>query len=90
MEEEIKKLRKEYEEYAKQKGLKLNPNEKVVEGVLRALIAREKQFGEKYCPCRKMSNDKKKDKKIICPCDYHLEEIEKEGNCFCNLFYKDE
>ena len=88
MEEEIKKLRKEYEEYAKEKGLKLNPNEKIVEGIIRALILRERQFGEKYCPCRKMSNDKKKDKKIICPCVDHIEEIEKDGHCFCNLFFK--
>ncbi len=90
MEEETKKLIKKYEEYAKKKGFKLNPNEKVVEGVCRALIIREQQFGKKYCPCRKMTNDKKNDKKIICPCVYHLEEIEKDGHCYCNLFFKDE
>jgi ferredoxin-thioredoxin reductase catalytic chain len=89
MEEQIKKLIKKYEEYVEKKGFKLNPNKKVVEGVVRALIIREQQFGEKYCPCRKMSNDKKNDKKIICPCIYHLEEIEKDGHCFCNLFFKD-
>lgn len=90
MEEEIKKLIKKYEEYAKEKGFKLNPDEKVVEGVVRAIIIREKQFGKKYCPCRKMSNDKKNDKKIICPCIYHIEEIEKDGHCYCNLFFRNE
>ncbi|MFA5232454.1 MAG: ferredoxin-thioredoxin reductase catalytic domain-containing protein [Candidatus Paceibacterota bacterium] len=88
--EEMEKLIKEYEEYAEEKGFKLNPDRKIVEGVVKALIMRKENFGEKYCPCRKMSNDKKADKNIICPCVYHLEEIEKAGHCFCNLFFKDE
>lgn len=89
MEKEIEKLIKKYGAYAKKQGFKLNPNEKVLEGTIRALIIREKKFGKKYCPCRKMTGDKKNDKKIICPCIYHIEEIEKDGHCFCNLFFKE-
>ena len=88
--EEMEKLIKEYGQYAKQKGFRLNPDRKIVEGLVRALIARKENFGERYCPCRKMTNDKKVDKKIICPCDYHLEEIKKHGHCLCNLFVEDE
>nr|WP_269850493.1 ferredoxin-thioredoxin reductase catalytic domain-containing protein [Methanosarcina horonobensis] len=27
-------------------------------------------------------------KKIVCPCIYHKDEIEKDGNCHCELFFK--
>lgn len=90
MEKEIEKLIKKYRAYAEKKGFKLNPNEKVLEGTIRALLIREKKFGKKYCPCRKMTGDKKNDKKIICPCIYHIEEIENDGHCFCNLFFKED
>ncbi|HRT18414.1 MAG TPA: ferredoxin-thioredoxin reductase catalytic domain-containing protein [Candidatus Paceibacterota bacterium] len=86
MNEKIEKLKKEYGDYAKKNGFNLNPNEKIVEGVLNGLIARKENFGERYCPCRKMTGIKKEDKRIICPCVYHKEEIEKDGHCFCNLF----
>ncbi|MFZ3054488.1 MAG: ferredoxin-thioredoxin reductase catalytic domain-containing protein [Minisyncoccales bacterium] len=88
MDEIMEKLIEAYEEYAKENGYKLNPNRMIVEGVIKGLMARKDEFGEQYCPCRKMSGDKEEDKKIICPCIYHEEEIEKDGHCFCNLFVK--
>lgn len=88
MEEEIEKLIKESEEYAKKNGYKLNPNRMIVEGVVRGLLARKENFGEIYCPCRKVTGNKEEDKKIICPCIYHDSEIEKDGHCFCNLFVR--
>jgi len=87
-EKEIEKLIKEYEDYAKEKGFKLNPNETILKGVVGGLIARKENFGERYCPCRKMTGNKKDDKRIICPCVYHEKEIEEDGHCFCNLFVK--
>ena len=33
--------------------------------------------------------DAEKDKKIICPCVYHIEEIDREGECHCQLFVGD-
>lgn len=88
MEEEMEKLLKVSEEYAKSKGYKLNPNRMIVEGVIKGLLVRKENFGEIYCPCRKMAGDKEEDKKIICPCIYHEAEIEKDGHCFCNLFVR--
>jgi ferredoxin-thioredoxin reductase catalytic chain len=82
-------LIKKYEEYAKENGFKLNPNAKVVEGIVKGLLVREEKFGERYCPCRRATGDKEEDKKIICPCIYHKEEIEKDGQCQCSLFIKD-
>ena len=88
MDGEMENLIKRSEEYAQSKGFRLNPNRVIVEGVIKGLLTRKENFGEIYCPCRRMSGNKEEDKKIICPCIYHLDEIEKDGHCFCNLFVK--
>lgn len=88
MGENAKQLIKKYEAYAKEKGFRLNPKREVVEGIVRGLLAREKQFGEKYCPCRRVTGNKEEDRKIICPCIYHLDEIRAQGYCTCRLFVK--
>jgi len=85
---EIEKLIKEYEEYAKKNGFSLNPNKKVVEGIVKSLLEREKKFGARYCPCRKITGNPEDDKSKICPCAWHREEIEKDGHCLCGLFVK--
>ncbi|MDP1538423.1 MAG: thioredoxin domain-containing protein, partial [bacterium] len=74
-------LIQEHEEYAKKNGFFLNSNRKTIEGIVKSLLEREKKFGEKYCPCRKISGDTEEDKKIICPCQFMHEELEKEGKC---------
>jgi len=84
----VKKLLKECEDYAKSQGFRVNPNPQIAEGVARAILLREQAYGERYCPCRKLTNDKKADKKIICPCSYHKKEIANDGHCYCNLFVK--
>jgi ferredoxin-thioredoxin reductase catalytic subunit len=81
-------LKNEYEEYAKENEISLNPNEKIVNAIIEGLLNNEEKYGEKYCPCRKVTGDKEEDKKIICPCIYHLEEINSIGHCHCNLFIK--
>lgn len=72
-----------YEYYAKENGLKLNPNRKIVESIVKSLMNRHG-----YCPCRIITEDKEENKKIICPCFYHKDEIKKDGHCHCNLFVK--
>ena len=84
----MKKLIKEYEEYARKNGFQLNPNRKVVEGIVKSLLEREDKFGARYCPCRRVTGNQKEDEKIICPCVYHKEEIARDGHCFCRLFVK--
>lgn len=85
---EIEKLIKEYEEYAKKRGFSLNPDKKTVEEIVRGLLEREKKFGARYCPCRKIIGNPEEDKKIICPCQFHQLEIERNGHCLCGLFVK--
>ena len=84
--EEEQKLLEQSKKFAEETGIALNPNEKIAKAVVKGLIAKEKQFGEKYCPCRVLSKDKEKDKEIICPCVFHRKEIEEQGHCHCNLF----
>ena len=88
MNEEVQKLVQEYEEYAKKNGFSLNSNKKVVETIVKSLLEREKKFGFRYCPCRRITENPEEDKKIICPCAYHQEEIEKDGRCLCGLFMR--
>lgn len=88
MEEKAEKLTKEYENYAAKNDFLLNPNKKIADGIVRSLLLREEKFGSRYCPCRRMTGNKEEDKKIICPCAFHQDEIEKIGHCLCNLFVK--
>lgn len=86
--ENLEKIIKDYQEYARENRFKLNPNKKAVEFLIRGLLEREKRLGERYCPCRKITGNPKEDKKIICPCVFHLQEIKEQGHCFCGLFVK--
>ncbi|MCK5149499.1 ferredoxin:thioredoxin reductase [Candidatus Pacearchaeota archaeon] len=82
-----KELRKKLEEYANKAGFKLNPDEKILEFVLKGLVKNKEKHGEIYCPCRVVTGDKEKDKEIICPCVFHKQEIKETGHCKCNLFF---
>lgn len=62
---------------------KINPNKKVVESVLRGQNKAKVEKGEYYCPCKI-----KKIEENICPCKNSQNEIDKDGHCHCNLFFK--
>lgn len=81
-------LKNKYIEYSKEKDISLNPNERIVDAIIGGLLNNEEKYGEKYCPCRKVTGNIDEDKKIICPCIYHMDEIKEMGHCHCNLFVK--
>ena len=85
---EFEKLLKEYRDYAEKNNIHLNPDKKITEGLIKALIEREKKYGARYCPCRLVTKDEKENSKIICPCVYCKKEIEEQGHCHCFLFVK--
>jgi len=86
-EEELgRQIRKWAEEYAKDNGFAINPDEKTINIVIRGLARNRINNGEQYCPCRIRSGDPEKDAQIICPCIFHKDEIEKDGICHCRLF----
>jgi len=81
-------LIKQSQDYADSQGFKLNDNKQIVLGIIRGLLRNKKFKGEIYCPCRVVTGDKEEDKKIICPCIYHKDEIKDDGHCKCTLFWK--
>lgn len=88
-EQEEIKIRNMLNNYTANSHYRLNPDDKMVERVVKGLVMRTMKFGYAYCPCRLVTGDMERDKKIICPCVYHVEEIERDGECHCNLFIGD-
>ncbi len=84
--ERIDQLIQRYTEYADNQNIILNPDTKRVHTIVRGLLNREERHGATYCPCRVLTGDSKNDKKHVCPCAYHLDEIARDGHCLCNLF----
>lgn len=68
--------------------MQLNSNKKIVEGIENGLKRNEEKYGKRYCPCRRVTGNETEDTKIICPCIYREQEIEKDGKCLCGLFVK--
>ena len=79
-------IRKLIEDYIATSPYELNQDKKQVDKVIRGLAKRKLKYGHQYCPCRMISEDKEIDDKIICPCEFHIEEIERDGTCCCDLF----
>ncbi len=86
--EKVNEIIKNYQEHAKKNGFRLNPDRKIVEKLVMGLLANEKKYGVRYCPCRRVTGNSEEDQGKICPCRWHKEEIEKEGHCSCVLFVK--
>jgi thioredoxin len=84
----VPQLIDEYQKIAEEKGLKLNPDQKIVESLMKGLLENEKKHGERYCPCRRVSGNREEDSKKICPCDFLEKEISEKGSCVCGLFFK--
>ncbi len=81
-------LIEKYQEYAKENGFSLNLNQEAVERIVKGLLENEKKYGARYCPCRRITGNAEEDKKNICPCVYHIQELEKDGRCLCGLFVR--
>lgn len=76
------------EKYASSNGWRVNADPEKLAVIIRGLLRNKERFGERYCPCRIKSGDREKDRGIICPCIYHRDEIEQDGQCHCNLFFR--
>jgi ferredoxin-thioredoxin reductase catalytic subunit len=87
-EERNKNLISILKKYADENNFKLNPDIKILNGIISALLRNKDINGEIYCPCRIITGNKTEDKKIICPCIYHKDEIKQDGHCKCRLFWK--
>ena len=74
--------------YARAKGYILNPDPEKLDEIILALAYNQKTYGYRYCPCRPISGDLEKDRKKICPCVWHQDEIREMGHCRCGLFWE--
>lgn len=82
------KMLKGSQKYAEKAGYKLNPDSEVVKTITTGLAKNKLKHGRSYCPCMFVTGNPEEDKKIICPCTFHHEDIEKKGKCHCGLFVK--
>jgi ferredoxin-thioredoxin reductase catalytic subunit len=87
-ENEKQELKAQLQKHVDKTGIKFNPNEKIVNGILTGLLKNKEKHGDNYCPCRLVTKNKEKDKEIACPCVFHRGEIELQGHCHCNIFVK--
>lgn len=78
-------------EYLKtKKDIKFTEIEEQKEKILNLLRDKKEKLGRYYCPCRMYTGIKEFDDKIVCPCEFHEEEINEKGSCHCHLLIKGE
>jgi ferredoxin-thioredoxin reductase catalytic subunit len=68
------------------KGYFFNADKDRVFDLLNGLLINKDRYGYMSCPCRLASNDKEKDRDIICPCIYRTPDVNEYGSCYCNLY----
>jgi len=68
------------------KGYYFNRDRERVNDLLAALLLNRDRYGYMCCPCRLASNDRDKDRDIICPCIYREPDVREYGSCYCNLY----
>jgi len=85
---ELKALHDLMSRYASSHGYQLNPHQPTLLRELEALLFHLECYGYLYCPCRinDITGDIVRDKKLSCPCAYHVREIRDVGYCKCEIF----
>ncbi|MEO1958083.1 MAG: ferredoxin-thioredoxin reductase catalytic domain-containing protein [Nautiliaceae bacterium] len=92
--QEFLKTEKFAHKVVKQFGWKFNPDEEVVERVLKGLTNNKLLYGKRFCPCfpviekdgKYVSADNR-----ICPCKQAIgDEIPNKGVCHCGIFCSEE
>lgn len=82
-------LIKSWERFTKKNDFILNPNRGLVEGVADGVLELEKKHGLKLCPCRLRDGTRKRDLKLICPCNFKIQKNWiKQNRCWCGLFVR--
>lgn len=72
------------------KGYFLNREKEKTFDLLRGLLINKDRYGYMACPCRLATDDREKDKDIICPCAYRAPDVLEYGSCYCNLYVSKE
>jgi len=72
---------------AHEHGYTLNPDQERLQKVIGLMTMNKNEFGKYYCPC-KQSHPLDLQRDVLCPCPSLADEIEKDGHCFCKLFFR--
>jgi len=81
---EFEKTKKFANKVVKQFNWEFNPNEEVVDRVLKGLANNKIKYGKRYCPCFVVKFD---ESDRVCPCKPAIEkEIPQDGVCHCGIF----
>jgi len=75
------------EKIAQEKEYILNPDQERMQKVVGLMTMNYNEFGKYYCPC-KQSHPIDPEKDVLCPCSPLADEVEKDGHCFCKLFFQ--
>jgi len=57
--------------YAEKNGFQLNPGREAVERLIKGMLENEKEYGARYCSCRRITGNPEEDEPKICPCQWH-------------------
>lgn len=72
---------------ARDHGLVLNSDAARVQKVVGLMAGNFDAVGEWICPCKQQHNPPIKGRDKTCPCPEWLDEIARDGHCYCRLFY---
>ena len=84
--DEVDRLYDKLNREAEAAGYHFNPDVAFTRELVKGLLANEKRYGYRACPCRLSSGSKEDDLDIICPCDYRDPDLADYSTCYCSLY----
>jgi len=89
--DELKRIWQDFVDRQKKDKFILNSNQQTVERLARGVLDNAENHGLKFCPCRMTTGDIEDDVRLICPCNFKIQNAWKEKQeCWCSLFVKEQ
>jgi ferredoxin-thioredoxin reductase catalytic chain len=80
---------KALEKFTEGNDFNLNPDRNFANSIIDGVLAQEKSFGLKLCPCRLTDGSREMTLSLLCPCNFKaLKAWDRKGECWCGLFVK--
>jgi ferredoxin-thioredoxin reductase catalytic chain len=74
--------------YASYAPYRLVADPVALRNLIRGLARNWVKHGLPLCPCKQVTGDRVQDRRLVCPCKDHHDEIKQYGSCCCGLFWK--
>ncbi len=78
---------KRLKDIAAQHGLTLNPDSERIRKGVALMAANFDAVAEWICPCKQQHKPPRKGMDATCPCPEWIDDIRRDGHCFCRLFF---